>query len=75
MRWTWALTLWLVCPAFAAEPVTRYYPLGIADPEEVMERARLVTSPQAKVWLNPQQTQLGVTDTAERLASISPLLQ
>jgi hypothetical protein len=61
--------------ATAAEPVTRYYPLGIADPEEVMERAKLVTSPEGKVWLNPQQTQIGVTDSAERLASIGPLIQ
>ncbi|MCX6908873.1 MAG: hypothetical protein NTY01_12635 [Verrucomicrobia bacterium] len=70
------MVLWLATAfATAAEPVTRYYMLGIADPEEVMERAKLVTSPEAKVWLNPQHTQLGVTDTAERLVSISPLIQ
>lgn len=77
MRWTWVIMLWLAGSGFAAEPVTRYYPLGIADPEDVMERARLVTSPEAKVWLNltPQQNQLCVTDTAERLASIGPLIR
>jgi hypothetical protein len=69
------LVWWLAGTGFAAEPVTRSYPLGIADPEEVMERARLVTSPEAKVWLNPPQTQLSVTDTAERLASIGPLIR
>lgn len=70
------MVLWFAAAlAMAAEPVTRYYPLGIADPEEVMERAKLLTSPEAKVWLNPQQTQLGVTDAAERLASIAPLIQ
>ena len=75
MRRIWVFTLWLASVGFAAEPVTRSYLLGIADPEEVMERAKLVTSPEAKVWLNPQRTQLCVTDTADRLASIVPLIQ
>ncbi|MFA5190501.1 MAG: hypothetical protein WC740_07245 [Verrucomicrobiia bacterium] len=71
----WVFTLLLAGVGFAAEPVTRSYPLGIADPEEVMEQAKLLTSPAAKVWLNPQHTQLCVTDTADRLASIVPLIQ
>lgn len=75
MRRICILMLCVASAGFAAEPVTRYYPLGIADPEEVMERAKVVTSPEARVWLNPQQTQLCVTDTAGRLASIGPLIQ
>lgn len=75
MRWTWVFSLFFAGLGFAAEPVTRSYPLGIADPEEVMERAKLVTSPEAKVWLNPSRNQLCITDTAERLASIGPLIQ
>jgi hypothetical protein len=68
--------LWLVVATVAAaEPVTRFYMVGVADPEEVIERAKTVTSPEAKVWLNPQRTQLFVTDTPECQRSIALLVQ
>jgi len=61
--------------AFAAEPVTRFYLVGVADPEELVERAKTVTSPGAKVWLNPQRTHLFVTDTPEHHRSVALLVQ
>ena len=49
--------------------------VGIADPEELMERAREETSGTAKVWFNAQRTQLFVTDTPDRQALFATLVQ
>ncbi|MCX7825627.1 MAG: hypothetical protein N2689_08710 [Verrucomicrobiae bacterium] len=60
---------------FAAEPVTRFYLVGIADAEDLLEQAKETASPDAKVWLNPQRTMLNVTDTPDRQAQIAALVQ
>lgn len=70
------ILLWLaVATVPAAEPVTRFYMTGIADADELVERAKTVTSPNAKIWLNPQRTQLFVTDTPECHRSVALLVQ
>ncbi|MBI5395901.1 MAG: hypothetical protein HZA91_11440 [Verrucomicrobia bacterium] len=75
MRIALFVSWFAVLSALAAEPVTRFYMVGVADPEELIERAKVVTSPTAKVWLNPQRTQLFVTDTLECQRSVAVLLQ
>ena len=75
MRAACVIALLCVSLGFAAEPVTRFYMVGIADPEELMERAKETSSPDAKVWLNPQHTMLNVTDTADRQTQIAVLVQ
>lgn len=71
-----SIALWLLAAVvFAVEPPTRYYMVGIADPADLLERAKEITSPDAKVWLNPQRTMLFVSDTPERHAQIAVLVQ
>lgn len=75
MRFSWVVSWLVAATALAAEPVTRFYMVGVADPEELMARAKTVTSPSAKVWLNPQRTQLLVTDTPDCHRSVAVLVQ
>ncbi|MBM3889065.1 MAG: hypothetical protein FJ388_08050 [Verrucomicrobia bacterium] len=75
MRAAFVIAVMCASLGFAAEPVTRFYLVGIADPDELLERAKETGSPDGKVWLNPQRTLLNVTDTAERQAQIAALVQ
>ena len=75
MRAAFVIAVMWASLGFTAEPVTRFYMVGIADPEELMERAKEASSSDAKVWLNPQRTVLNVTDTADRQAQIAALVQ